>query len=68
MFVWATERILKKHRKKAVNCLWLAHNIISIILKKLFQTQILKKLPAHPKIIKSYRPAFGFDLIPSQVN
>ena len=47
----------QKHGKKAVDCLWLFRNIIS--------TQILKKLPAHPKIIKSYRPAFGFDLIPS---
>ena len=53
----------QKHGKKAVDCLWLVRNIISTqILKK---AQILKKLPAHPKIIKSCRPAFGFDLIPS---
>ena len=64
MFVWVTERILKNMvNKKAVDCLWLVRNIISTqILKK---AQILKKLPAHPKIIKSCRPAFGFDLIPS---
>ena len=32
--------------------------------RKIFQ--INKELPAHPKIISSFHPVIGFDLIPSR--
>ena len=71
MFVWVTERTLKNiDRKKAVNRLWLVHNIIHIIKKKkIIQTQTKKIFWCIPKLLQSFRPAFGFDLIPaSHVN
>ena len=40
MFVWVTERTLKNIiYRKAVNCLWLVHNIVSTIKKKVFKKQ-----------------------------